>query len=208
VTNSAPNPPYGGPAGPCRAACACPATIDLPSGPDLRRLAVGETHISGCSRATTCSIPATPAGPGGEGRALRRRRLAVCGVASGVFGSPRTCSISAIPAPVAGWSSARGGLPDHRDLRRRCSLRRRPMQRILDPLALMGPGGQHQRVPPAHQLAGAPIRSRSSIAPHALRPGQIRVLLAGLAAPGETVVIGPRRAAIIPSAASRISGRR
>ncbi|HEY6255026.1 MAG TPA: 3-phosphoshikimate 1-carboxyvinyltransferase [Xanthobacteraceae bacterium] len=72
------------------------------------------------------------------------------------------------------------------------SLRRRPMQRILDPLALMGARPLHAadggRLPIT--LAGArdplPILYRTPVPSAQIKSA---VLLAGLAAPGETIVI-------------------
>ena len=72
------------------------------------------------------------------------------------------------------------------------SLRSRPMRRILDPLALMGAQGDRGRGGRAaadHACRGA--RSDADRLPDAGRSAQIKsaVLLAGLAAPGDTTVI-------------------
>ena len=134
------------------------------------------------------------AGAGRAGRANRRGRLvgAGRGCRRGLR-SRRLRSISAIPAPAAGWSWARS-----RAVRSRlCSTatprsRKRPMKRVLDPLSRIGAQALEMaeggRLP--LKLQGArdpiPIEYASPVASAQLKSA---VLLAGLAAPGETIVI-------------------
>ena len=88
------------------------------------------------------------------------------------------------------------------------SLRKRPMQRVLDPLERIGAravtAAADGRLPLT--LAGArdpiPIVYQPPVASAQLKSA---VLLAGLAAPGETTVVESRRRATIPSECSSIS---
>ena len=157
-------------------------------------LAVGETRITGllegedvlntgkAMRALGAQVERT-----GEG-AWR-----VHGVGVGGFRQPRACSISAIPAPAAGWSWARSaGCPITATFDGDASLRKRPMQRILDPVTLMGARAADMaeggRLPVTIEGARDPIPIvyRTPVPSAQIKSA---VLLAALAAPGETTVI-------------------
>ena len=157
-------------------------------------LAVGETRISGllegedvintgkAMRALGAAIERT-----GEG-AWR-----VHGVGVGGFQAPQACSISAIPATGCRLiMGAVAGCPITATFDGDASLRKRPMKRILDPVELVGAhavsAADGGRLPIT--LVGArdpmPIVYRTPVPSAQIKSA---VLLAGLAAPGETIVV-------------------
>jgi len=112
----------------------------------------------------------------------------------------RGCGVRGASAPLDFGNSGTGcrlvigavaGCPIAATFDGDASLRSRPMKRVLDPLERMGARAvsvaEGGRLPLS--LAVHAIRSRSSTSRGCLRTAQIPVLLAGLAAPGETVVI-------------------
>ena len=116
----------------------------------------------------------------------RRRRRRLCR-------SRPARSISAIPAPAAGWRSARWpASPVTATFDGDASLRKRPMRRVLDPLEQMGArvieAAEGGRLPLTLQGARDPIPIVYEL-PVPSAQLKSAVLLAGLAAPGETTVI-------------------
>ena len=107
----------------------------------LGALAVGETRITGLLEAEDVLNTAD-----GDARVRRRRRArrrrarGACGAWASAAGPSRTmCSISAIPAPARAWSWARWRRRRSRAVfTGDASLRRRPMERVLEPLTLFG----------------------------------------------------------------------
>lgn len=160
----------------------------------LGALAVGETRISGLLEgedvlATAAAMRALGASVlrGADG-AWRVRGVGVAGFdeprAALNFGNSGTgCRL--VMGAVAGAPVTAGFDGDG-------SLRSRPMRRVLDPLELMGArliaGGEGGRLPLRLQGARdpAPITYRTPVASAQIKSA---VLLAGLAAPGETTVI-------------------
>ena len=137
----------------------------------------------------------------GDARARRNRRAHRGGRLAGPRGRASRASRSR-PAPLDFGNSGTGcrlvigavaGCPITATFDGDASLRSRPMRRVLDPLERMGARAleRGRRRPAAADARRArATRSRSSIEPPAAS-AQLKsaVLLAGLAAPGETVVV-------------------
>jgi 3-phosphoshikimate 1-carboxyvinyltransferase len=157
-------------------------------------LAVGETRISGLLEGDdVLRTGAAMSALGARVERIREGEWRIHGVGVGGFASPE--DVLDFGNSGTGCRLVLGavaGCPITATFDGDASLRRRPMQRILDPLALMGARASRAteggRLPVT--LTGArdpiPILYRTPVPSAQIKSA---VLLAGLAAPGETIVI-------------------
>jgi 3-phosphoshikimate 1-carboxyvinyltransferase len=159
-------------------------------------LSVGETRIAGLLEGedVLCTANAMRA-LGATVERTGERAWAVHGVGVGGFAAPAAALDFGNAATGCRLvMGAVGGCPIEATFDGDASLRRRPMRRILDPLALIGAkavaAADGGRLPV--RLQGArdpiPIEYRTPVASAQIKSA---VLLAGLAAPGATTVIEP-----------------
>ncbi|MGR3343588.1 MAG: 3-phosphoshikimate 1-carboxyvinyltransferase [Paracoccaceae bacterium] len=158
----------------------------------LGALAVGETHITGLLEGQdVLDTAAAMRAFGAEVQQIGPGEWAVHGVGVGGFGEPADvidCGNSGTGVRLIIGAMATTGISA--TFTGDASLRSRPMARITDPMALFGAciyGRQGGRLPMTVVGAGEPVPVRYAV-PMASAQVKSAVLLAGLNAPGQTVV--------------------
>ncbi len=192
--HAAPIPMTSRPAGPLRGVADVPGDKSVSHRAlILGALSVGETHITGLLEgedvlATAAAMRAF----GAEVERLGEGEWRVHGVGVGGFGEPEDvidCGNAGTGARLIMGAMATS--PITATFTGDASLRSRPMARVTEPMALFGArayGRSGGRLPMTIVGASAPVPVRHTL-PVASAQVKSAVLLAGLNAPGETVVI-------------------